>query len=197
MPAMSKMDKETTLTNWVNDYADDLYSWAFHKTSDESVAQDLVQETFLSAFKGLEKFNRGSQPKTWLSKILNNKIIDYYRKKARQLDINRPLEGWELDQPQSFFDRNNAWQPNGLEPAWEEDPHLLDDVAFQKTMEKCLIELPEKWRFVISSKYLLEKKAQEICQEIDISPSNYWQILHRSKLALKKCLETNWFSEMK
>jgi len=80
----AKMEKEI-VSKWVVEYGDDLYSWAFYKTSSRETAQDLIQETFLSAFKSYKKFKHESQPKTWLFKILNNKIIDYYRKSAKSL----------------------------------------------------------------------------------------------------------------
>ena len=53
-------------------------------------------------------------------------------------------------------------------------------------------DLPQKWKFAVTSKYLTDKKADEICQELEITVSNYWQIVHRAKLLLKKCLEMKW-----
>ena len=63
------------IQKWVAVYSDDLYRWALHKTSDKETVQDLVQETFLAAFKSLDKFQGKSQPKTWLFSIMNNKIM--------------------------------------------------------------------------------------------------------------------------
>ena len=80
----AEVEKEI-VSKWVGEYGDDLYSWAFYKTSSRETAQDLIQETFLSAFKSYKKFKYESQPKTWLFKILNNQIIDYYRKSANTL----------------------------------------------------------------------------------------------------------------
>jgi RNA polymerase sigma-70 factor (ECF subfamily) len=56
-------------------------------------------------------------------------------------------------------------------------------------MEECMNDLPEM-EISRNIKYLSEKK--EICQELEITTSNYWQIVHRSKLLLKKCLELKW-----
>jgi len=79
------MEKKSnkTLENWLNDYSDDLFSWAHYKTSSKEIAEDLVQDTFLAAYKKMESFKGKSKPKTWLFSILNNKIIDHYRKSAR------------------------------------------------------------------------------------------------------------------
>jgi RNA polymerase sigma-70 factor (ECF subfamily) len=53
-------------------------------------------------------------------------------------------------------------------------------------MEECMNDLRKKWKLAITSKYLSEKKTEAICQELEITASNYWQIVHRSKLLLKK-----------
>lgn len=68
---------QESISQWLKDYGDDLYSWAYFKTSSKETAEDLVQDTIVSAFKAFDKFKPGSNPKTWLTTILNNKIIDY------------------------------------------------------------------------------------------------------------------------
>lgn len=54
--------------------------------------------------------------------------------------------------------------------------------------------LPEQWNACVKLKYLMQKKGEEICQELDITPTNFWQIMHRAKLNLRDCVETNWFN---
>jgi len=187
-----RMEKEI-VSKWVGEYGDDLYSWAFYKTSSRETAQDLIQETFLSAFKSYKTFKHESQPKTWLFKILNNKIIDYYRKSANT------LKGVELKDEEAhermvnkLFDQNDNWEPTGFEQNWEDDQHLLDNPEFNEIMDRCLNDLPSAWRFAVTGKYHLDKEPKDICQELNITASNYWQIIHRSKLLLKKCIEIKW-----
>ncbi|MGC9375130.1 MAG: sigma factor-like helix-turn-helix DNA-binding protein [Bacteroidales bacterium] len=60
-------------------------------------------------------------------------------------------------------------------------------------MQKCLDALPAQWNTCVKLKYLMNKKSEEICQELDINPSNYWQIIHRAKVQLRDCVETKWF----
>jgi RNA polymerase sigma-70 factor (ECF subfamily) len=93
-----------------------------------------------------------------------------------------------------MFDQNNNWKPSGLEPAWEDERHLLDNPEFNRVMDICMEDLPSSWKTAVLWKYRLEKEAKEICQELEITPSNYWQILHRAKLLLKECLELKWFN---
>lgn len=93
----------------------------------------------------------------------------------------------------TLFNSYDNWKANGLEEAWSHEAHLLDDPAFNDVMDVCMGDLPPKWRLTVLSKYIFDKETLEICQELEISKTNYWQVLHRAKLLLKKCLEINWF----
>lgn len=177
------------LKAWVEAYTEDLYSWAYHKVSDPELAQDLVQDTFLVAAEKADDFKGDSTPKTWLYSILNHKIIDHYRKKVRQ-----PVK-MENQLFSTFFDEGGDWKIEKRPGKWheEEEGHLLDDIEFQRVLKECLDALPVKWSTCVKLKYLLSKKGEEICQELDITPTNFWQIIHRAKLQLRNCVEENWF----
>jgi len=54
--------------------------------------------------------------------------------------------------------------------------------------------LPGQWHTCVRMKYLLDKSGDEICQELGIATTNYWQIIHRAKLQLRRCIESNWFA---
>jgi RNA polymerase sigma-70 factor (ECF subfamily) len=186
-------NKNRIVEDWIRQYGDGLFSWAFHKTSSKETAEDLVQETLLSAFYSFDTFENRSNPKTWLFSILNNKIIDYYRKAAKSFSsIDSQIEKESFQATDSLFDNNQNWTLGGFEDVWEKGQNLLDDPEFIKIFDECLKDLPEKWNLAVLAKYRLEKGASEICQELDISASNYWQIIHRSKLLLKKCIEVHW-----
>ena len=189
---MDTSEKNKLFNDWVAQYTDKMYSWAYHKTSNKELAEDLVQETFLSAFKAIDNFKFDSQPQTWLFRILNNKIIDHYRKKARTLE--KPTEDEVLNRKavDSLFDNVDHWAEGVTFSNWEEEEHLLDNAEFNNVLMNCINKLPEKWRAAIESKYQLEKKASEICKELNITSSNYWQVIHRAKLQLKTCVEKNW-----
>jgi len=57
------------------------------------------------------------------------------------------------------------------------------------------LKLPGQWNASLVLKYIEEKESAKVCQELQISQTNYWQILHRAKLHLRKCIELNWFSK--
>lgn len=180
------------LVQWINLYTKDLYKWALYKTADKMLAEDLVQDTFLAAAESIHKFDRKSQPKTWLLGILKNKIAAHYKKTISQ-SSDKYIS---IDFLEAFFDGRAHWH-KGSEPyAWEADTeNLLDNPLFNQEIEKCLQKLPLQFGACIRLKFLEEKQSKEICQELAISPTNYWQLLHRAKLHLRSCLENNWFKK--
>lgn len=180
--------KKGIIENMVEMYTEDLYRWAYYKTSSSETAEDLVQDTFLVAAEKYANFEGKSSEKTWLFSILNNKIIDFYRKKSRKKEV------MSSDTFSNFFDITGDWQQESKPKDWEEDDgHLLDNPDFQSVLKKCLDALPEKWNACVKLKYLSSKSGEEICQEIGITSSNFWQIIHRSKLQLRDCIDVNWF----
>lgn len=187
------VSSKKTFEVWVNEFSDELFSWALYKTSCKETAEDLVQETFLSAYNKIKSYEGKSQPKTWLFSILNNKIIDYYRKKSKRNDKDFSItENSGIKLTDAFFSESGGWKSDALNQIWDQEEQLLDNRDFIKTLASCMDELPQKWKVAITSKYLTEKNAVEICQDLQITMSNYWQIVHRAKLLLKTCLETKW-----
>ena len=186
----TKPDATTSVKSWVNLYSDFLYSLAYYKTSNKEVAEDLVQETFLAAFKAFEKFENRSAPKTWLTSILSNKIAEHFRKAYKTNSKNTV----SIDH---FFDNTDSWIADQRPSEWQlnEEGNLLDNLSFKKILSDCLDKLPEKWKSSIIMKFVDEKSGEKVCQELELSPTNYWQILHRSKLHLRKCIELNWFNK--
>ncbi len=190
MQNISANSSSKEIEKWVSLFSDELFTWAFYKISDKELAEDLVQETFLAAYQKINSFENKSEPKTWLFSILKNKIADHFRRSYRN-GSNTTISF------EHFFDENENWIPDQKPQKWEmeDEKHLLDNFEFNQTLKNCLQKLPEKWNASIVYKFIEEKNAEQICQELDISPTNYWQILHRSKLQLRKCLEMNWFKK--
>jgi len=183
-------EEAINLSQWVETYTAELCSWAIYKLSDSEQAKDLVQETFLAAAEKIDGFKGESSPKTWLFSILNHKIIDLYRQR-----VSRPVS-LENQSFSSFFEVNGDWQENKKPKNWQDNDnnHLLDDSEFQAALNKCLDALPEKWSTCVKLKYLTGKNGDDICQELGITPSNFWQVVHRAKVQLRDCIEKNWFN---
>jgi RNA polymerase sigma-70 factor (ECF subfamily) len=187
------MSKNEILTQWVSQYADSLYDWARFKTSDDDTARDLVQETFMAATVGFDGYTGSAAPKTWLFQIMNNKIVDYYRGKNRIGRVTESMDERQAEQiTRSYFDDAENWSEATSAAGWADEPSLMDNPAFIDVFNHCIDDLPDNWKLAISSRYQQDKTAAVICKEMGITPTNYWQIVHRSKLLLKKCLEVNW-----
>jgi RNA polymerase sigma-70 factor (ECF subfamily) len=188
--AMELKNDPTIIKEWVELYSDTMYSWAYHKTSSKETAEDLVQETFMAVIQSINKFEGKSNPKTWLFSILNNKINDYYRSSFRKPMVN------DSNIIERVFDTDGQWKTEERPHLWaEETEHLLDNNEFQDTLGSCMKKLPDNWYAAIHLKYHEDKDSRIICQELQITPTNFWQILHRAKLQLRKCLELYWFKK--
>jgi RNA polymerase sigma-70 factor (ECF subfamily) len=192
--ASSKFNPEL----WVDRYGDDLYGWAYHRTGKKAVAEDLVQETFLSALNAMDSFKGNSTEKTWLFAILKNKIVDHFRKAFVKYEKGESEMQHDNDEGSflnRFFDRYGSWHKKDRPADWHQDEtELLDDDEFRRILKFCMELLPDKWLALITLRFLQEKKTSEVCKELDITPSNLWVIMHRSKLQLRACIEENFLN---
>jgi RNA polymerase sigma-70 factor (TIGR02943 family) len=183
---------------WVERYADALYSFALARVSRTEVAEDLVQETFLSAYKAKDSFLANASEKTWLISILKRKVIDYYRKKSTQNELN-VLDNDYKSGTTHFFgndDNNGHWTYNAAPKTWGKDfETTVESKEFQGILQSCLGKLQPKLAAVFTLKNMDDLDSEEICKELGISPSNYWVMMHRAKLQLRECLEKNWYGK--
>ncbi len=184
---------------WVARYGDYLYSLAMLKTNTKVVAQDLVQDTFLSALTAKDSFRGESTEKTWLVAILNRKIIDYYRKKDVLKNTDDYLIATENSFQESFFQADSYstahWKSSARPSTWKvEADDTLHQEEFHKILQACIGKMPPRMIPIFVSKYVEEEESEKICKDYDISTSNFWVIVHRAKLLMRSCLEKNWFT---
>ncbi len=187
------MPLHTLQTNkWVDNYADYLYALALYKLGKKEDAEDVVQETFLSAYKSKDNFRGESSEKTWLVAILKNKIIDVYRKAKPSNNFSTYIDQTQTSFDNAFFDDNNygRWSNQISENYFSTaaDSYLISK-EFQKYLTICIDAMPSKLKSIFISKYMDDEKAENICKEYNITPSNYWVIIFRSKTLLRTCLE--------
>ena len=175
-------------TSWVKEYTRDLYSYTISKINNKSTAEDIVQNTFLSALEAYAKFENRSGAKTWLFSILKNKIADYYRQRFKQVEQYSVQDGTD-----ELFDENGRLKAPCSSIQWSTDEQLLDDPEFLQALHGCIAALPQKLNSVVALKYIDGKDSQQVCEKLDITKSNLWQIMHRAKLLLRTCLENKWF----
>ncbi|MEJ2720059.1 MAG: sigma-70 family RNA polymerase sigma factor [bacterium] len=178
-------------SEWVDLHGDALYRFALLRVKDQHVAEDLVQETFLSALQAAGRFKGNSAPRTWLIGILKHKILDHFRKSSVEVNAS-DVTPWEEEDDREYFDNTGHWKRELHE--WRESPeNLVESQEFWKTFQACLSGLPEAHRRAFALKEIDGLDGDEICEILAVSPNNFWVMLHRARAKLRKCLDANWF----
>ena len=186
-------DLNKAAATWVDEHGDCLFRYALARVRKPEVAEDLVQETFLAAVRGYERFGGRSSVRSWLVGILKHKIIDHYRKAGRETSFT-DLEFFSDECSEKFVSQGfwkheegpNEWQPDASE--------VMQKGEFWQTMRECLKKLPERVASVFSLREMEGVPSKEICALLAISEANLWVMLHRARMALRECLEMNWFN---
>lgn len=177
---------------WVDEHGDCLYRYALTRVRKEEIAEDLVQETLLVAVRTHEKFGGRSTERSWLVGILKNKICDHFRKLGRETNFT-DLEFFS-DEHSDKFDGENYWiherGPSDWKPEGEE---AMKRAEFWQTLQGCLGKLPERVAQVFMLREMDDVPSKEVCETLQISEANLWVMLHRARMALRQCLEMNFF----
>lgn len=182
---------------WVDEHGDYLFKFALMRLRDAARAEDAVQETFLAALKGGKSFAGRSAEKSWLTGILKNKIYDYFRKASRETSFT-DLEFYADEESDRFVADGlgqGGWIHDRAPQDWPNPGASLDNELFWKTYRDCAGKLPKNVATVFHLREVDGVESREICQMLNISDSNLWVMLHRARMALRRCLETNWFTK--
>ena len=174
----------------------DLLRFARLQLRDAGAAEDAVQETLLAALTGSHRFESRSSYKTWLISILRNKIIDTIRSQSREVSASSLADDETGDDllNDTLFNRRGHWTDAAKPGRWADPEASFEQQQFWKVFEACLDHLPVKTARVFMMREFLGFETDEICKEAGISASNCWVVLHRARLGLRSCLETNWFA---
>lgn len=175
-------DAEDGVDAWVDRYGDALYRFAYLRLREESLAEDLVQETFLAAISGKREFRNQATVSTWLFAILKRKVADHFRRLQRTAD--RSQESADCGGVDTASNR------------WGDDPAALyEDREFLQTFDNCVEKLPNKLSEVFILRELNQHSPKEIREMLGLTATNLSMRLHRSRLAMRDCLNQNWFHE--
>lgn len=175
---------------WLNEHGDYLYRFALARLKDSDQAEDAVQETMLAAIKN-NSFAGESSVRTWLTGILKHKIIDMQRQIIREQPISDLMDiDAAEDSMDDFFDKTGHWIDR---PAAVDMPdQILEQNQFLKVLDACLQRLPHNLRAIFMLRDIHETENENICKELNITPTNAWVMLYRARMGLRKCLEMNW-----
>ena len=164
-------------------YMGSLYSAALRMTRNPSDAEDLVQETYLKAYRAFGTFQEGTNLKSWLYKILTNTFINSYRAKRR-----RPTET-ELDDVEDLYlyRRLGGNQATSLGRSAED---LVLDRFTESDVKTAVESLPEAVRLAVLLADVEGFSYKEIAEILEVPIGTVMSRLHRGRRALEKALAT-------
>ncbi|MCK0177736.1 sigma-70 family RNA polymerase sigma factor [Flavobacteriaceae bacterium S0862] len=180
---------EINPNKWIDLYSNYLFNYTITRVRDRETAQDLVQETFFAGLKSMKNFKGQASERTWLISILKRKIIDYYRK------INSNKSKAEVRMNLNFDGENEGdWLEHRVaDPFDKTAENNLENTELGLAIHDCISKLPRKQAEVFKMKTLLGYETETICNELGITASNLWVIIHRARTSLASCMEKNWF----
>ncbi|MHB8931066.1 MAG: sigma-70 family RNA polymerase sigma factor [Melioribacteraceae bacterium] len=154
-------------------HMDAIYNYALRMTGDEDDADDLVQETFMKAFRFFDKFEKGTNCKAWLFRIMKNSFINDYRKNTKE--PNKV----DYDDVQNFYENIKSDEVETKHYELDAFSDLLDD-----DISEAIEKLPEDFRTVIILNDIEGFTYEEIADFVDIPVGTVRSRLHRARKML-------------
>ena len=175
------MADRAQFTDLAMEFMPSLYSAALRMTRSPADAEDLVQETYLKAYRAFESFQEGTNLKAWLYRILTNTFINSYRAKKR-----RPDES-ELDEVEDLYLYRRLGGLEAAQASRSAEDELMD--WFTDDEVKVALEgLPENFRLAVLLADVEGFSYKEIAEILDIPIGTVMSRLHRGRKALQKAL---------
>ena len=175
------MADQSKFTELAMEHMPSLYTAALRMTRNPADAEDLVQETYLKAYRAFNSFTEGTNLKAWLYRILTNTYINTYRAKKR-----RPEES-DIDDLENFYLYRRLGGLEGATAGRSAEDEVLDH--FTETEVKEAIEaLPEQFRMAVLLGDVEGFSYKEIAEILDVPIGTVMSRLHRGRRALQKRL---------
>jgi RNA polymerase sigma-70 factor (ECF subfamily) len=175
------MADKQTFSDQAMEYMPSLYTAALRMTRNPADAEDLVQDTYLKAYRAFETFKEGTNLKAWLYRILTNTFINSYRAKKR-----RPEET-DIDDVENLYLYRRLGGLAGATAGRSAEEEVLD--RFTETdVKEALESLPEQFRLAVLLGDVEGFSYKEIAEILDVPIGTVMSRLHRGRRALQKRL---------
>jgi RNA polymerase sigma-70 factor (ECF subfamily) len=175
--------------NFAPETRDYLCGFARRRLSDSDLAEDVVQETLLSAFRADHSYAGQSSERTWLVGVLKHKIIDHLRRDTRNKQRFEPLAGEEEED--GLFDAAGRWK---AEPSvWNDPWRAYEQREFWRVLRRALDTLPPRQAQAFWLREVEELTTEQVCNILGVTTTNALVMLHRARLRLMEYLEIHWF----
>ena len=175
------MADQATFADQAMEYMPSLYTAALRMTRNKSDAEDLVQETYLKAYRAFGGFQEGTNLRAWLYRILTNTFINIYRAKKR-----RPEEN-ELDDVEDLYLYRRLGGLEGAAAGRSAEDEVLDQIT-EGVVKAAVEALPEQFRMAVLLADVEGFQYKEIAEILDIPIGTVMSRLHRGRRALQKSL---------
>ena len=166
--------------------------------STDAVAEEIVQETWLAAIAGLERFEQRSSLKTWLFHILANKAKTRGIRERRIVPFASLAGGEDAPSvpPERFQGQGDAWPGHWATPPrpWEDPERRLQSLEARACLRAAIGALPEVQQAVLTLRDVEGLEAEEVCRLLDLTDGNQRVILHRARARVRTELE-QYFEE--
>jgi RNA polymerase sigma-70 factor, ECF subfamily len=193
--AAIRRGEESAFEELIDRYQSPMLSLAQRYVRSRAVAQEVVQDTWLSVLKGIDRFEGRSSVKTWLFRILINQAKSRGVRESRSMPFSA-LEGDSSEpavEPERFLDQGHERWPGH----WAAYPSSWSDIPEQRLLSKetlaCVSDaierLPERQRIVVSLRDVEGWSAEEVCATLEISDANQRILLHRGRSKIRRELE--------
>ena len=161
-------------------HIDSVYNVALRMTRNKSDAEDLVQETYLKAFRFFAKFQSGTNCKAWLLKILTNLFNNKYRQRIKE----PPQVSYDEIEEDFLYSRllKGTLEPN------ENPEQILFSQIVEDDVKKVMDSLPEEFRMVVILSFIEDCSYKEIAEIMDTNIGTVKSRLHRGRTMLQKAL---------
>jgi RNA polymerase sigma-70 factor, ECF subfamily len=176
----------------VHRHAGSLLRVARSLVRDQATAEELVQETWLAAFTGMERFEGRSSLRTWLFRICVNKARTRFVRDGRTVPfsaLSGPGDGDGSPLDPDRFDSQGAWRDPPSTWNEESPERLAMGAQTRAAIEACIAELPETQRAVLTLRDVEGLEADEICNLLSITVTNQRVLLHRARARVREALE--------
>ena len=182
---MNKVDEKTRqeFAELAFPYLDEMYAGALRMTRNPQAAEDLTSEVFAKAWKSFHQFERGTNMRAWLYRILTNSYINEYRRKVRH---GTPVEIDQYENQDEFYIYNKLAQNVGTE---KQDPlqAVVSRFAEQEIIN-AIDRLPEGYRETVILSDLQGLSYEDIAKSLDIPIGTVRSRLNRGRRLLQKAL---------
>src|SRR5215472_10060535 len=175
------MADQATFADQAMEYMGSLYSAALRMTRNPADAEDLVQETYLKAYRAFASFQEGTNLKAWLYKILTNTFINSYRSKKR-----RP-EQTEIEDVEDLYLYRRLGGLEGATAGRSAEDEVLD-LFTEGEIKEAIEALPEQFRMAVLLADVEGFSYKEIAEILDVPIGTVMSRLHRGRRALQKRL---------